>query len=129
MQYHYINQYSTLPKLRIELINDGRYDYGKSYIFNNAIQNADVTFTMRNVKDDTLKISKAPCSIILVDQDSCDERYIIEYEWKKRDTNEKGEFIGRFDINFKDGIKEEGIKYDKGNLIVPIYEELCIMVK
>lgn len=129
MQYHYINQYSTLPKLRIELINDGRYDYGKSYIFNNAIQNADVTFTMRNVKDDTLKISKAPCSIILVDQDSCDERYIIEYEWKKRDTNEKGEFIGRFDINFKDDIKEEGIKYDKGNLIVPIYEELCIMVK
>ena len=129
MQYHYINQYSTLPKLRIELINDGRYDYGKSYIFNNAIQNADVTFTMRNVKDDTLKISKAPCSIILVDQDSCDERYIIEYEWKKRDTNEKGEFIGRFDINFKDDIKEEGIKYDKGNLIVTIYEELCIMVK
>lgn len=129
MQYHYINQYSTLPKLRIELINDGRYDYGKSYIFNNAIQNADVTFTMRNVKDDTLKISKAPCSIILVDQESCDERYIIEYEWKKRDTNEKGEFIGRFDINFKDDIKEEGIKYDKGNLIVPIYEELCIMVK
>lgn len=129
MQYHYINQYSTLPKLRIELINDGRYDYGKSYIFNNAIQNADVTFTMRNVKDDTLKISKAPCSIILVDQDSCDERYIIEYEWKKRDTNEKGEFIGRFDINFKDDIKEEGIKYDKGNLIVPIYEELCVMVK
>ena len=129
MQYHYINQYSTLPKLRIELINDGRYDYGKSYIFNNAIQNADVTFTMRNVKDDTLKISKAPCSIVLADQDSCDERYIIEYEWKKRDTNEKGEFIGRFDINFKDDIKEEGIKYDKGNLIVPIYEELCIMVK
>ena len=129
MQYHYINQYSTLPKLRIELINDGRYDYGKSYIFNNAIQNADVTFTMRNIKDDTLKISKAPCSIILVDQDSCDERYIIEYEWKKRDTNEKGEFIGRFDINFKDDIKEEGIKYDKGNLIVPIYEELCVMVK
>lgn len=129
MQYHYINQYSTLPKLRIELINDGRYDYGKSYIFNNAIQNADVTFTMRNVKDDTLKISKAPCSIILIDQDSCDERYIIEYEWKKRDTNEKGEFIGRFDINFKDDIKEEGIKYDKGNLIVPIYEELCVMVK
>lgn len=129
MQYHYINQYSTLPKLRIELINDGRYDYGKSYIFNNAIQNADVTFTMRNVKDDTLKISKAPCSIILVDQDSCDERYIIEYEWKKRDTNEKGEFIGRFDISFKDDIKEEGIKYDKGNLIVPIYEELCVMVK
>lgn len=129
MQYHYINQYATLPKLRIELINDGRYDYGKSYIFNNAIQNADVTFTMRNIKDDTLKISKAPCSIILVDQDSCDERYIIEYEWKKRDTNEKGEFIGRFDISFKDDLKEEGIKYDKGDLIVPIYEELCVMVK
>lgn len=129
MEIFYINQNATLPKLRVELINDGRYDYGKSYQFNNAIQNADVTFTMKRVSDETLKISKATCSIVLVDEGTCDERYIIEYSWKKRDTNEKGEFIGRFDINFKDDLKEYGKTYDGGNLIAPIYEELCIMVK
>lgn len=129
MEYHYINQNATLPNLRVELINDGRYDYAKSYMFNNAIQNADVTFTMRRVDDDSLKISKAPCSIILVDQGSCEERYIIEYAWKKRDTNEKGKFIGRFNITFNGDLKEEGVTYDAGELIAPITEELVVFVK
>ena len=46
MQYFYINKGSLLPTLRVELIKGAKYDYMKSYMFNNAIQNADVTFTM-----------------------------------------------------------------------------------
>lgn len=129
MQYHYINQFSLNPPLRIELINDGKYDFMKAYEFNNAIQDADVTFSMRNVIDGKLKVSKATANIVLVDQNSCDERYILEYKWKKRDVNEKGQFIGRFEIIFNGDIKEEGIEYPKGNLIVPIVEELTIMIK
>lgn len=129
MQYHYINQFSMNPPLRIELINDGKYDFMKAYEFNNAIQDADVTFSMRNVIDGKLKVSKATANIVLVDQNSCDERYILEYKWKKRDVNEKGQFIGRFEIIFNGDIKEEGIEYPKGNLIVPIVEELTIMIK
>lgn len=129
MQYHYINQFSLNPPLRIELINDGKYDFMKAYEFNNAIQDADVTFSMRNVIDGKLKVSKATANIVLVDQNSCDERYILEYKWKKRDVNEKGQFIGRFEITFNGDIKEEGIEYPKGNLIVPIVEELTIMIK
>jgi len=129
MQYHYINQFSMNPPLRIELINDGKYDFMKAYEFNNAIQDADVTFSMRNVIDGKLKVSKATANIVLVDQNSCDERYILEYKWKKRDVNEKGQFIGRFEITFNGDIKEEGIEYPKGNLIVPIVEELTIMIK
>lgn len=129
MQYHYINQFSLNPPLRIELINDGKYGFMKAYEFNNAIQDADVTFSMRNVIDGKLKVSKATANIVLVDQNSCDERYILEYKWKKRDVNEKGQFIGRFEITFNGDIKEEGIEYPKGNLIVPIVEELTIMIK
>lgn len=129
MQYHYINQFSLNPPLRIELINDGKYDFMKAYEFNNAIQDADVTFSMRNVIDGKLKVSKATANIVLVDQNSCDERYILEYKWKKRDVNEKGQFIGRFEITFNGDIKEEGVEYPKGNLIVPIVEELTIMIK
>lgn len=129
MQYHYINQFSLNPPLRIELINDGKYDFMKAYEFNNAIQDADVTFSMQNVIDGKLKVSKATANIVLVDQNSCDERYILEYKWKKRDVNEKGQFIGRFEITFNGDIKEEGIEYPKGNLIVPIVEELTIMIK
>lgn len=129
MQYHYINQFSLNPPLRIELINDGKYDFMKAYEFNNAIQDADVTFSMRNVIDGKLKVSKATANIVLVDQNSCDERYILEYKWKKRDVNEKGQFIGHFEITFNGDIKEEGIEYPKGNLIVPIVEELTIMIK
>ena len=37
MQEFYINQGSVNPTLRMELINDGRYDYKKTNIFNNSI--------------------------------------------------------------------------------------------
>ena len=78
MQIFRICQNSILPTLRVELINDGRYDYLKSYEFNNAIQNADVTFTM--VGDNgKIKISKSPATIVLVGENTCEERYIIEY--------------------------------------------------
>ena len=129
MEHFYINQHATLPSLRMELINDGRYDYLKSYMFNNAIQNADVIFSMWNVDNEKIKVSKQSASIILVDEGSCEERYILEYKWKKRDTNEKGQFMGRFTVTFHEGLKEEGMNYESGDLIIPIVEELIVFVK
>ena len=41
-----INKDSILPILRMELIYDGRHDFNK---FWDAIQDADITFTMTNV--------------------------------------------------------------------------------
>ena len=128
MQYFYINQGSLLPTLRVELIKDAKYDYMKSYMFNNAIQNADVTFTMYD-KNDRLKISKSPASIVKSDKCDCMDNYIIEYKWKKRDVNESGQFLGRFEITFKNDLYESGVTYDSGNLIMPIVEDLYSMVK
>lgn len=143
MQYFYINQGSVNPTLRIELINDGRFEFLKSKTFNNAIQNAEVTFTMKD-ENDILKISDAPCNIIRVEDESCTDMYVIEYKWNKRDTKKKGTFKGQFTINFKGGIKDAEMErsvrtadgtweqqsgYPEGDLIVPIYEDLYIMVK
>lgn len=58
MMYHYINQNSTLPTLRLELIEDGRHDFNK---FMELVQSADITFTMVNVDNNVTKIAKAPC--------------------------------------------------------------------
>lgn len=128
MQYFYINQNSVLPVLRMELINDGRFDYLKRYDFNNAVQNADVTFTMRDSLGRVL-ISRQPCTIEIADEGMCEERYVIQYKWKKRDTVHKGEFKGTFEITFKDDLYESGKTYNGGNLIMPILEDLIIAVK
>ena len=128
MQYFYINHGSVNNPLRIELINDGRYEFMKSALYNNAIQNADVTFSMTD-EDGILRVSNAPCSLILVDENSCEERYIIEYQWKQRDTKKPGKYTGTFEINFKGDLYEDGKTYPSGNLIVPIYEDLGIIIK
>lgn len=128
MQYFYINKGATLPLLRMELINDAKYEFMRSYQFNNAIQNADVTFSMMDV-DGNLKISKSPATIVKGNMDCCENNYIIQYNWKKRDTKEKGEYIGKFEITFKGDIYEEGNTYEGGNLIMPIYEDLAIIIK
>jgi len=127
-QYFYIEQNSELPSLRMELINDGQYGFEKSYQFNNAIQNADVFFSMED-ENGILKISNAPCEIFLSQDSGCEERYIIEYKWNKRDTKKKGTFKGTFKIKFKDNISEEGVNYPSGDLLMPIYEDLYIQIK
>lgn len=139
MQYHYINQNSVHPYLRMELVYDGRYDFLKSSHLYNAIQNADVYFSMWD-EHDVLRISKAQCELVLADENTCDERYIIQYKWKPRDVRHTGQFKGRIEIVLKDDLyqasnkvdsdgKDIPVQYDGGNLIVPIYEDLIIMIK
>lgn len=127
MQYFYINQNSTLNTLRVELLEETIDGY-KRETFNKAIQNADVTFSMWDECGE-LKISNAPCFIKEINNHGCESKFIIEYQWKKRDTKTKGVFTGRFKINFKNDIYEDGVEFPIGELVVPINEELKIMVK
>ena len=112
----------------MELIDDGTYDYIKSYTFNNAIQNADVTFTMWDA-DKRLRISKQPATIQRITGNCCEDIYILQYDWKPRDVKERGEFLGRFEIIFNSDLYESGVTYDGGNLIVPIIEDLIVFIK
>jgi len=125
MQEFYINKNSLLPIIRIELIEDGRHDYNK---FHELIQNSNITFTMVNRETGVTKIAKAPCYIKARENGGCVEQYVICYDWKKRDVNEEGNYIGKFDIEFGE-VKNDEYDYPTGNLIMPIREELLIVIK
>lgn len=126
-QYFYINSNSTNPTLQVELVDDGKYDFFTTHVFNTMLESSDVTFTMWD-ENEVLKISKAPCNILISDTSKCEPRYIIEYPWKLKDTKKKGTYHGRFEIAFGK-VKEEGQDFPNGNLILPIHEELIIVIK
>lgn len=125
-QYFFINKNATLPKLRVELIQDGKHDFGKFYL---ALQAADsITFTMTNIETGIKKIAKAPAEVVFDEESGCEERYFLQYSWKKRDTNESGTFVGHFHIKFNDNIVADGMIFPSGELIVPIQEDLLITI-
>ena len=124
MEYFYIRQNSTLPTLRMELIEDGRHDFRKFY---ESVQNCTITFTMVNVDTKITKIAKAPCYIKLKEDDGCVDKYVICYDWKPRDTKETGTFKGTFELIFGE-IKSDETEYPTGNLNVPIREDLTIVI-
>ena len=113
----------------MELYNDGRNDFHKELIMNNSLQNCTITFSMENTETGVLKVSKAPCEIVLADNGGCNEKYIIQYKWKERDTKQSGTYKGWFEIDFSGNITHENVNYPSGKLIVPITEDLIINVK
>ena len=125
LQTFYIKHNATLPTLRMELINDGLSDFRK---FHQAIQNAEITFTMVNDDNGMTKISNAPAYIKLREDNTCFEEYLICYDWKKRDTNEIGNYTGTFEITFGTIKNDDGTTYPKGVLIMPIRESLRIVI-
>lgn len=128
MQEFFINKDSLNPVLRMELIYDGRYDYKKSLIYNNSIQNASVTFSMRNIENGILKVSKAKAEIVTATDTGCETKHILQYTWKKRDVNETGSYKGWFEIRFNGDLYEDGVQYPSGNLIIPIEDELIVHI-
>lgn len=109
----------------MELIWDGRGDFNKFY---DCIQNAEITFTMTNVATNVIKVSNAQAYIKRREIDGCVEQYIICYDWKKRDTKEKGSYEGYFTIHFNDDLKSDTVTYPSGDLIMPIREKLSINI-
>lgn len=120
----FITQNSTLPYIRMEVINDGRYDFRKIYY---ALENADITFSMTNIDNGIKKITNAKAHLT-PKESGCSDGYYIEYQWKTRDTKEKGNFLGSFKIKFNNDIKVDGLSFPSGDLIVPIAEKLEINI-
>lgn len=121
-----INTNSTLPVLKMNLNNDGYSEYWKAYL---ALQGASgVTFSMWNKETGIYKIANAPAEIVYDEYSGCEERYLIQYKWKPRDTNESGKYIGQFKITFSDDIVMDGVTFPSGDLIVPLAEDLYIII-
>lgn len=126
MAYHFnINKGSTLPYLRMDVISDGRHNYEKCHM---ALQSADVYFSMTDINTGVMKIANAKAYVVQKENSSCSEEYCIEYRWNKRDTNTEGTYVGQFRIIFSEDLVVEGYTFPKGELIVPISEELLINV-
>lgn len=128
MQEFYIRKGSLNPVLRMELFQDGRYDFKRSLI-DNALQDAVVTFTMVDSETGLLKIAEAPAEIVIAKPEGCEERFLLQYKWTERDVKKEGIFNGWFEIKFNGNLTENGVEYPKGNLKVPIQDDLVIFIK
>lgn len=121
----FINKGATLPTLRMEAVNDGRHDFSK---LNLALQAADVYFTMTNIDNGIKKIANAKADVVAMENTGCEEKYVIEYKWRERDTNTPGRYKGEFKIVFNSDIETDGSTFPSGELTVPIAQELIIQV-
>lgn len=127
MQEFYIVKDSVNPVLEMELIDDGRYDFKRS-LFNEALQDSEVTFSMKDEETGIMKISKSKANVVLAIDDVSEEKYILQYKWSKRDVSKKGTYEAWFEITFNENIISDGIEYPKGNLKVPVEEKLRIII-
>ncbi|MCD8206610.1 MAG: hypothetical protein LUD72_01590 [Bacteroidales bacterium] len=126
MRTFMINKGATLPYLEMEPIADGRNSFDKLYM---ALQSADVTFTMTDAHTGVKRIANAKAYVVAEDSDGgCEERYKIQYRWNKSDTDVAGVYKGTFRLRFSDNVSVDGLVFPKGDLIVPIEEELMIVV-
>lgn len=126
MQTFLITQNSTLPTLKIDLIDNGRDNYNKCYY---ALQAADIYFTMTNKTTGIVKILNGECYIKLHENNGCVEKYSICYDWKKRDTKEVGVYEGKFNIVYDDQLTSDDTTFPRGNMFVPIAEQIEIIIK
>ena len=113
-----ITKNATLPKLKLELIKDGRNDFNK---FHDKIQNANITFTMTDIVTGVKRIACKSAGIeeVLPKNNCICEEYYLVYQFTSKETSVGGRYVGNFEIDFLDG---------SGTLIVPIREELFINV-
>lgn len=113
-----ITKNATLPKLKLELIKDGRNDFNK---FHDKIQNANITFTMTDIVTGVKRIACKSAGIeeVLPKNNCICEEYYLVYQFTSKETSVGGRYVGSFEIDFLDG---------SGTLIVPIREELFINV-
>lgn len=114
----FINKNSTLPLLKMELIQDGRNDFHK---FFELIQNANIFFTMTDVITGVKRIAKkkAGTQLVLPQSDCTGEEYYLVYHFNSKETSVAARYVGQFEIEFLDGT---------GTLIVPIREQLYVNV-
>lgn len=112
----YINKNSTLPIMKLDVIQDGRYDVKQIY---ELIQNSNMYFSMSELSTGVKVIGKKPALCIAKSSDCGTDEYYIGYQFSERETKKPGTYVGQFTIEFLDGY---------GTLIMPIREELYIHI-
>jgi len=112
----FINKNSTLPMMKLDLIQDGRNDVKDFY---EKIQNSNIYFSMNDLKTGAKVIGRKPGLIIPKYSECGYDEYYIGYKFTNKETSRSGVYVGQFIIEFLDGY---------GELIAPIKEELYIHI-
>ena len=112
----FIRKGATLPVLKMQIVNDGRNDFRS---FMEDLENAVITFSMRDEGTGVLKIASKRAYIVQKTFDNPDapDEYYIYYKFTSADTNKQGRFVGEFSVTT-----------NQGELIVPIRENLYINI-
>jgi len=113
----FIQQNSTLPILKMDVVLDGRTDSAKE--FYSILDNARIRFSMTMESNGAQKISMKNAYLVEKDKSNPDspQEYYIYYKWAPNDTNRVGRYKGEFSITL-----------DNGELITPIRENLYINI-
>lgn len=113
----FIKKNANLPVLKMQVVKDGRSDYMS---FMESLEFSSIYFSMSDASTGIQKIVSSPASIVplISNEPGAPVEYYIYYQFKSRDTNKVGRFIGQFLI-----------KNDEGNLILPLREELYINIQ
>jgi hypothetical protein len=112
----YIKKGADLPILKVEPIKDGRSDYKK---FMEDLESSTILFSMVDSKSGVYKIANADAYLVAKEtvEPTPTIEYYIYYQFKKRETNTPGIYKGEFLI-----------RNENGDLILPLREELTIIV-
>jgi hypothetical protein len=112
----YIKKFSTLPLIKMQVVNDGRSDFRS---FMESLETSTITFSMTNLETGIPKIVGKPAYIVektQLDPNALPEYYIY-YQFRSQDTNKPGRFEGEFNV-----------VNTNGRLIVPIRDRLFINI-
>ena len=113
----FINKGATLNVLKLELIQDGRNDFNR---FHDAVQNANIYFTMTDVVTGVKRIAKKETGLqVVIPESWVGEEFYLIYNFTERDTAVAGRYVAQFTLEFLDG---------SGTLIVPIRETLYVNI-
>ena len=116
----------VLPILSMMVINDGRHEYHR---FHEMIQNADITFSMIDSESGVYKVANSPAFIKKLDDNCCEDQFIVCYQFTKREIQTPGTYKGYFTIKFGEDLKNDDYEYPNGVLKVPIRDELFIVIE
>lgn len=113
----FISKNSTLPLLKMQVVQDGRSDFQN---FSELISTSKILFSMNDVYTGRPKISSKRAGFVhktFVNPDTPVEYYIY-YQFTKRDTNTVSRYEGQFLLSNEQGV-----------LILPLRERLFINVQ
>lgn len=115
-QNFYIKKNSTMPLLKMKVVNDGRFDYKKIY---ENLESANITFSMIDDRGNYRVYNKLGLLIPSEEINSDYDYFYIGYKFTQKDTKKIGVYKAEFKIDFPN---------DNSTLIVPIMEDLYVNI-